>query len=59
MTDYERGEWDMFQLITSAWHGKQYYFMENEADGIVYSRESGNYMKREKAYEEFLGRIGE
>lgn len=57
MTDYEKGEWDMFELITSKWYGKQYYFLqENE---IVYSRASCNYMSREEAYKEFLDMQGE
>ena len=57
MSEYERGEWEMFCLITSAWHGKQYYFMQD--DGTVYSRDSGKYMTAQDAYNEFLGKIGE
>ncbi len=49
---YEKGEWDMFELITSAYYGKQYYFLE--PSGVVYSRESGKYIKRDEAYREFL-----
>ena len=55
-SQYEKGEWDMFLLITSAWNGKQYYFRQD--DGSVYSRESGKYLTKEEAYDEFLGQIG-
>ena len=57
MSEYERGEWEMFCLITSVWHGKQYYFMQD--DGTVYSRDSGKYMTAQDAYNEFLDKIGE
>ena len=53
----KRGEWDMFELITSAYFGKQYYFLQE--DGIVYSRQSCKYMTRDKAIQEFLDIIGE
>lgn len=53
---YEKGVWDMFELITSAYYGKQYYFLEPL--GIVYSRASGKYIKRDEAYREFLRMIG-
>ena len=55
-SQYEKGEWDMFELITSAWNGKQYYFPQD--DGSVYSRESGKCMTKAEAYEEFLSQIG-
>jgi len=58
MTDYERGEWEMFELITSTWYGKSYYFLEDDPD-LVYSRSSHKTMHREKAYAEFLKEIGE
>lgn len=54
---YEQGEWDMFQLITSAWYGKQCYFQED--NGIVYSRLSNKYLTVDQAYTEFLGQIGD
>jgi hypothetical protein len=54
LSPYEQGEWDMFNLITSVEYGKQYYFLEK--NGMVYSRESHEYMTREQAYEEFLKR---
>ena len=51
------GEWDMFELITSTWYGKQYYFMQDNE--IVYSRASGKYMSVDKAIKEFLSAIGD
>lgn len=58
MTEYERGEWDMFVLITSTWYGKQYYF--EESNGTVYSRKSCRHLKdKEAAYKEFLDEVGE
>lgn len=54
---YQKGEWDMFELITSVYYGKQYYFPEQ--DGTVYSRASHKTMSREKAIQEFLDTIGE
>ena len=51
------GEWDMFELITSTWYGKQCYFMEDS--GIVYSRVSHEYMSVIDAIKEFLGMIGD
>ena len=55
--DSNVGEWDMFELITSAWYGKQCYFLEK--NGIVYSRVSCKYMSVDEAIKEFLGRIGD
>lgn len=56
-SQYEKGEWEMFELITSAWNGKQYYFLQ--PDGTVYSRESGGTMSKEDAYDEFLHSISD
>lgn len=47
--------WEIFELITSIWHGKQYYFMQ--PTGVVYSRESGEYLTQEQALNEFTRRI--
>lgn len=58
MTEYERGEWEMFELITSVYYGKSYYFLQDDPS-IVYSRASGKHMKRDKAYMEFLRQIGD
>ena len=57
MSDFERGRWDMFNLISSVWYGKQCYFMQD--NGIVYSRYSGKYMSEEDAYSEFTSMIGD
>ena len=54
---YEKGEWDMFELITSTYYGKQYYFMQD--DGLVYSRKSGKTIKKEDAIDEFMKTIGD
>ena len=55
--DRKVGEWDMFELITSVYFGKQYYFAED--NGLVYSRETHKHMTKEDAISEFLGIIGE
>lgn len=57
MGDYERGEYDVLALLSSAWHGKQYYFMQD--NGIVYSRDSGKYFSLDDAIAEFANRIGD
>ena len=57
LTQYERGEWELFSLISSAWHGKQYYFLND--NGTVYSRASHKNMSREEAIYEFVEQIGE
>jgi hypothetical protein len=46
------GEWEMFNLITSTYYGKQYYFLNK--DGSVYSRASHTNMSRDEAVDEFL-----
>ena len=51
------GEWEMFELITSVYYGKQYYFKRE--NGIVYSRASCKYMSVDDAIKEFLDVIGE
>lgn len=51
------GEWNMFQLITSTYYGKQYYFLENS--NIVYSRASHQYLTIQDAINEFLKQIGD
>lgn len=57
---YYAGEWDMFVRISSAWHGKQYYFLKDGEDGdMVYSRQSCKYMTRDEAIKEFLDTIDE
>ena len=54
---YRQGEWDMFELITSAWFGKQCYFEEEH--GLVYSRNSCKTLSRHDAILEFLRKIGD
>ena len=54
---YADGEWELFTLITSAYYGKEYYFMQD--NGLVYSRASCKHMQKDEAISEFLGIIGE
>lgn len=54
----KQGEWDMFELITSAYFGKQYYFQEEDGT-TVYSRQSHKHLTRDEAIQEFLDIIGE
>lgn len=51
------GEWELFELITSTYFGKQYYFVED--NGLVYSRETHKHMTKDDAISEFLDIIGE
>lgn len=55
LTDYERGEWDMFESITSMEYGKQRFFLEN--NGMVYDRNSKEYMTVEQAYKKYFDEI--
>lgn len=55
--DRNVGEWDMFDLITSAYYGKTMYSKQD--NGIVYSRYSCKYMSADEAIREFLAVIGE
>lgn len=50
--EYNKGQWDMFELITNAYFGKQYYFPQD--DGTIYSRYSGTYVTKEDAIKEFI-----
>ena len=50
------GAWEMFELITSAFYGKQYYFLED--CGLVYSRASAKHMSMDDAVSEFVNMIG-
>lgn len=54
---YALGSYDVLDLLSSAWHGKQYYFLQG--DGIVYSRDSGKYMSLDDAIAEFAAKIGD
>ena len=51
------GEWNMFELITSVYYGKQYYFLQD--NNIVYSRASCKYLTVQDAINEFLKTIGD
>lgn len=55
--EYNKGQWDMFELITNAYFGKQYYFPQ--ADGTIYSRYSGTYITREEAAKQFLDELND
>ena len=54
---FEAGKWDMFIAITNAYHGKQYYFLQD--NDKVYSRDCCGYLTREQAYLEFINRLWE
>lgn len=49
--------WEMFELITSVWFGKQCYGAQE--NGLVYSRMSCKAMTKDDAIREFLDAIGE
>lgn len=49
--------WEMFELITSVYFGKQYYFVED--NGLVYSGYTHKHMTKDDAISEFLDVIGE
>ena len=57
MSEYERGEYDLLVLLSSVWHGKQYYFAQD--NGIIYSRDSCKYMTLDEAISEFAKKIGD
>ena len=57
LSPYQRGEWDMFENVTSVYYGKQYYFLESH--GMVYSRASHKSMPMREAIQEFYDAIGE
>lgn len=48
--------WDLFNLITSTWFGKQYYFAEEH--NLIYSRLSHKSLTPNDALDEFLEVIG-
>lgn len=51
----KEGEWEMFDLISSAYFGKGMYFKQD--GGIVYSRYSCKYMSVDEAIREFVSLI--
>ena len=59
MSEFERGEFEMLYFLSSVWYGKQYYFLESDERGIIYSRDSGKEMTLDEAISEFASRIGD
>ena len=55
MTEYEKGEWDMFELITSMEYGKQRFFLGD--NGMAYDRDSNEHMTIEQAYEKYFDEV--
>lgn len=53
----KQGEWEMFELITTAWYGKQCYSKDD--NDSVYSRRSTKNMSVHDAILEFLREIGD
>ena len=47
--------YEMFELISGVYFGKQYYFVDN--NDMVYSRLSHSYMTQDDALKEFLDEI--
>ena len=54
---YKRGRFDALDAISSVYHGKQYYFLENS--GTVYSRDSCKYLTLEEAIYEFAEKFAD
>ena len=52
MNDFQKGMFKMFKMITSAYWGKEMYFLQD--NNIVYSRYSSRYMSLDKAFYEFI-----
>ena len=48
---------DVLNETSSVWHGKQYYFLQD--DGSVYSRESCRNMTLKEAIEEFCNALSD
>lgn len=52
-TEFEKGEWNMFEAITSSEYGKQRFFLEK--DGEVYDKKYEDYLKTiEEAYSRYF-----
>ena len=56
-TAYKNGEYDTLDLLAGAWHGKQYYFKQR--NGMIYSRETCQYMTLDDAIAEFANKLGD
>ena len=57
MESFEWTPFDVLAVLAGAYHGKQYYFLQD--NGMIYSRDSGKYMKLDDAISEFASRIGD
>lgn len=51
----ETREWELFDLMSSAWYGKGCYFKQD--DGTVYSRVSYQYLSFNQAIDEFASAL--
>lgn len=51
----ETREWELFDLMSSAWYGKGCYFKQD--DGTVYSRVSCQYLSFNQAIDEFASAL--
>lgn len=51
----ENREWELFDLLSSAWYGKGCYF--KQYDGTVYSRASCQYFTFDQAIDEFASTL--
>lgn len=47
--------WELFDILSSAWYGKGYYFKQD--DGTVYSRASCQYLSFDQAIDEFASAL--
>lgn len=45
-------EWDIFEMLSTAFYGKKYYFLQY--DGTIYSRKCDKYLTRNEAILEFM-----
>ena len=57
VTEFDKGRFEAFERITTAYHGKQMYFLEDTT--MVYSRWSHSYMPIHYAIAEFCQMIEE
>ena len=55
MNAFERGVYSALTWLSSAYHGKQYYVLQD--DGTIYSRYSARYLTLEEAMDEFAGML--
>lgn len=55
MNDYDKGQWEVLLIVSSAEYGKQCYFLQD--DGAIYSRYSGKNLTLDEAIVEFADRL--